>query len=86
MISLRLAGFFQRFLKYVFLAFSVPGFRSGVEMIKDTLFDGLLSIRIVKNPLNLDRRKLGADIKGFNIGIDGFFAFPSSWINKGFPG
>ena len=39
-----------------------------------------------KNPLNLDRRKLGADIKGFNIGIDGFFVFPSSWINKGFPG
>jgi hypothetical protein len=45
MIFLRLARFFQRFRVYVCPAFSAPGFRSGVQMIKDTLFDGLLSIR-----------------------------------------
>jgi len=31
MFFLRLAGFFQLFLKYVCPAFSVPGFRSGVQ-------------------------------------------------------
>ena len=44
MIFFRLAGFFQQFLKYVYPAFSAPGFRLDVQRITDTLFDGLLSI------------------------------------------
>ncbi len=41
---------------------------------------------VVKDPLDLDWRKLSANRKGFNICADGLLAFSSSWVDELVPG
>ena len=45
-----------------------------------------IAIRIVEDPLNLDWGKLGVDIKGFSVGVDGLLAFGNSWVDGWIPG
>jgi len=54
--------------------------RPAVDAVQDyccfALFIAMF-ISIIKDPLNFDWGKLSTDVKGFNIGADGFFGFYS---------
>jgi hypothetical protein len=49
-------------------------------------YGGGLAVCIVEYPLDLDRRELGTNGKGFCIGIDGLTALGGSGVDGGVPG